>query len=66
MSRASAVRGGHDRAGACQLLGVGDKRTRGNFADALHPLSCRTLPGAVVYQERAKGLYLGEGVVNVM
>jgi hypothetical protein len=30
------------------------------------PRSYRTLPGAAMYQERTKGLYLGNGAVNAM
>ncbi len=36
------------------------------FEGALHPRSCRTPPGAAVYQKRTKGLYLGNGAVNAM
>jgi hypothetical protein len=28
--------------------------------------SCRTPPGAAMYQKQAKGLYLGNGAVNSM
>jgi hypothetical protein len=45
---------------------VSGQRTRGDSAEALHPLSWRTPLGAAMYQQRTKGLYSGEGAVNVM
>jgi hypothetical protein len=44
----------------------GGRRTWDSCAEALHLPSCRASGRAAMYQGRIKGLYSGEGAVNVM